>query len=145
MLCTTSWVQDYVVHHRAALCTIVHKGDLCPYMVLTTNTHRWCTSMDVYKVYSIFVVDNKLTCCKSRFCSSVLTDILVVHNVALYLLGGAQDYFAWSLRTTREMVYNAVLLVLRTFNFVCNFSFHYPGRRTAIIFWAVYHPSSAVK
>ena len=24
-------------------------------------------------------------------------------------------------------------------------SFHYPGRRTAILFWAVYHPSNAVK
>ncbi len=25
-LCTTSWVQDYIVHRRPALCTMVHKG-----------------------------------------------------------------------------------------------------------------------
>ncbi len=30
MLCTTLWVQDYFVHHQPALCTMMHKGDLCP-------------------------------------------------------------------------------------------------------------------
>ena len=29
-LCTTSWVPDYFMHYRLALCTMVHKGDLCP-------------------------------------------------------------------------------------------------------------------
>ncbi len=29
-LCTTLKVQDYVVHHRPALCTMVQKGDPCP-------------------------------------------------------------------------------------------------------------------
>ena len=32
-LYTTSWIQDYAVHHRAALCTMVHKGNLCPFEV----------------------------------------------------------------------------------------------------------------
>ena len=40
-------------------------------------------------------------------CSSVPTYTLVVHNVALYQLDGAQDDFACSL-STFFMVYNAV-------------------------------------
>ena len=42
---------------------------------------------------------------------NVVLYTLVVHNLVLYLLGGAQDNFACSLRTIREMVYNAVLSV----------------------------------
>ncbi len=30
MLCTTSTVQDYVLHHQPEFYTLVHKGDLCP-------------------------------------------------------------------------------------------------------------------
>ena len=58
----------------------------------------------------IFVVDSEHANQGSQ-CSSVPTYTLVVHNVALYGLGGAQDYFACSLRTTREMVYNMMLSV----------------------------------
>ncbi len=47
----------------------------------------------------------------AHFNSSVLTYTLVVHSIALYWLGGAQDDFACLLRTNREMVYNAVLSV----------------------------------
>ncbi len=43
-------------------------------------------------------------------CSSVQTYTLVVHKVALYQLGGAQNDFACSL-STFFMVYNAVLSV----------------------------------
>ena len=44
-------------------------------------------------------------------CSSVRTYTLVLHNVALYQLGGAQDDFACSLSNFFLMVYNAVLSV----------------------------------
>ncbi len=44
-------------------------------------------------LYSIFVVDNEHAYQGSQ-CSSVPTYTLVVHNVALYRLGGAQDDFA---------------------------------------------------
>ena len=59
MLCTTSMVQGYVVHHQPAFCTR---------MSLRSRGHAWYFS-----------------------CSSVPTHILVVHNIALYQLGGAQD------------------------------------------------------
>ncbi len=45
-------------------------------------------------MYSIFVVDNEH---QGSQCSSVPPYTLVVHNVALYRLGGAHDDFACSL------------------------------------------------
>ena len=44
----------------------------------------------------IYMFDNEHANQGSQY-SSVLTYTLVVHNVALYLLGGAQDDFACSL------------------------------------------------
>ena len=55
------------------------------------------------------MVDNEHTNQGSQ-CSSVSTYTLVVHKVALYQLGGAQDDFACSL-SIFLMVYNAVLSV----------------------------------
>ena len=78
------------MHHGAALCTMVHKGDL------------------IHNI--IFVVDNEHANQGSQ-CSSLPTYILVVHNVALYGLAGAQDYFACSLRTTCKMLYNMMLSI----------------------------------
>ena len=54
---------------------------------------------------------------KEDLCSSVPMYTLVVHSVALYRLGGAQDDFA-CLLTTFLMVYNAVLSV-SVFVWVC--------------------------
>ena len=53
-LCTTSTVQDYVVHHWPALCTMVHKGDLClqHFSFSLQNPGVWCyatMSCDVTK------------------------------------------------------------------------------------------------
>ncbi len=44
-------------------------------------------------------------------CSSVPTYTLVVHNVALYWLGGAHDDFSCSLSATTQMVHNVMLSV----------------------------------
>ncbi len=44
-------------------------------------------------------------------CLTPNMEIKVVHNVALYRLGGAQDNFACSLRTTCEIVYNMMMWV----------------------------------
>ena len=91
------WVQDYFVHHRPALCT----------------TDLRCAPMSVRSGgrprHSIFVVDNEHANQRSH-CSFVPTYTLVVHNVALYRLGGAQDDFAYSFNFFL-MVYNAVLSV----------------------------------
>ncbi len=57
--------------------------------------------------YSTFVFDNENANQGSQ-CSSVPTYTMVVHNVALHRLGGAQDDFACLF----FMVYNAVLSVL---------------------------------
>ena len=57
----------------------------------------------------IFVVDNEHANQDSQ-CSSAPTYTLVVHSIALYQLGGAQDDFAYSL-SNFLMVYHAVLSV----------------------------------
>ena len=74
------------------------------------SIHRWRIMAQTYNTYNIFMFDNKHANQGSQ-CSSVLTYTLVVHNTALYRLGGAQDNFTCSLRTIRKMVYNAVLSV----------------------------------
>ncbi len=97
-LCTTSWAQDYLVHHRPALCT--------------TNLRcvPWCTRR-AYVDMSVrsIMIDNVHANQGSR-CNSVLTYTLVVHNVALCRLGGAHNDFA-RLLSNFFMVYNAVLSV----------------------------------
>ena len=81
-LCTTSWVQDYIVHHQSALCItdLYHGAQGGPMSVRTQ-------------------------------CSSLPTYTLVVHNVALYRLGGAQHDFCMFVINLFLMVYNAVLSV----------------------------------
>ena len=71
-------------------------------MLCTTDLHcaRWC----------IFVVDNEHANQGSQ-CSSAHTYTLVVHNIALYRLGGAQDEFAGSLSALFVMVHNTMLSV----------------------------------
>ena len=81
MLCTTSTVQDYVVHHCPALCTMVHKRDLCLWELGVASRH-----------FSFF--DNEHANQGSQ-CSYVRTYTLVVHNAALYWLSRSQDDFAW--------------------------------------------------
>ena len=87
MLRTCSTVQDCVVQNRSALCIMVNKGDLC-----------------------IFVVDNAHANQGSK-CSSVLMQTLVVHNIALYWLGGAQDDFACLLSALTVMMRDTMLSV----------------------------------
>ena len=85
------------MHHRPELCTT---NLLCAHV-----TKAW-----TYNTSNILMFDNEHANQGSQ-CSSVQTYSLVVHNVALYQLGGGQDDFACSLRTIREKVYNAVLSV----------------------------------
>ncbi len=60
-------------------------------------------------------------------CSSIQTYTLVVYNIALHRLGGAQEDFACSLSNYFLMVYNAVFSVSV---FVCLFVFSYLNRLT---------------
>ncbi len=63
--------------------------------------------------FSVFVVDNEHTN-QGRPCSSIPMYILVihvVHNIALYRLGGSQDDFTCSLSTPSVMMHNAMLSV----------------------------------
>ncbi len=92
MLCTTSMVQDYIVHHRSALCT--------------TDLHctPWCTREPM----SVRNRGHPHCCGNFLCCARLLTDICppctpwcitqlggaqcrsVVHNVVLYPQGGSQ-------------------------------------------------------
>ena len=79
-------IQDYVVHHRPVLCTTnlrLHHGAQGEPMSVRSGG---CPQ------HSIFVVDNKHANQGSQS-SSVLTYTLVVHNVVLSQLGGAQGNF----------------------------------------------------
>ena len=49
-LCTTSMVEGYVVHHQPALCTMVHKGDLCQSRCLSVSHHSHTVSPDAHFV-----------------------------------------------------------------------------------------------
>ncbi len=103
-LCTTTLVHSYLVDCGAALCT--------------TKTFIHMHVMHKGIVYSIFTFVNEHANQDSQ-CSSVPTYTLVVHNVALYRLGGAQDDFACPL-STFLMVYNAVLNVLLWLSYLHN-------------------------
>ena len=77
---------DYYVGCSWALIHVI-PGRSC---WLTVNLHRWCTKE---RKHSIFVFENKHANQGSK-CSSVPKYTFVVHNVALYRLGSAQDDFA---------------------------------------------------
>ena len=69
---------------------------------------RFVTAGDSYVVHHLLGTG---LCCAPPTCVVNHQHALSVHNVALCRLGGAQDDFACSLWTTREMVSNAVLSV----------------------------------
>ena len=119
-LCTTSMVQNYIVHRQPALCTgDLHCAQRGRLSVRSRGFHffhflsvRCVDSKQVVHKgtdtqYSIFVVDNEHANQGSQ-CSSVPTHTLVVHNVALSGLGGAQNDSACLLWTTRKMVHNTM-------------------------------------
>ena len=81
------WVcESYVVHHRPVLCT---------------------TGLHCAPKYSISMFDNEHAN-QGLQCSSVLIYTLVVHNIALYRLRGAQDDFACSLSTSLFIIYSCL-------------------------------------
>ncbi len=62
-----------VVHHRAALCTMVHKGDLCSWeetLYREVAPPIWCTSTDVCKSIAILWLTTNMQ--------------INVHNIVLY-------------------------------------------------------------
>ncbi len=76
-----------------------------------------CAPLQRYRVMlcTIDLRCGPVMCC-APWCTrqtNVPTYTLVVNNVALYLLGGAQDYFAWTLSvpTIMMMVHNTLLSV----------------------------------
>ncbi len=75
------------MHHRPALCIINHGAKGGPMSIRSGGSQ----------------------------CSSVPTYTLVVHNVILYRLGGAQDDFACS-SSNFLMVYNAVVSLSESVN-----------------------------
>ena len=93
-LCTTSMLQDYSVHRRPALCTMVQKGDLCPCEVwrfsFCGGSHRTCTKRTLFvhssctraRTHSIPVVDNEHGNQGSQ-CSSVPTLSVVWRAMAI--------------------------------------------------------------
>ena len=60
-LCTTLWVQACIVHHCVALCTMVHKGDLCPWEVGVTHNifHFLMGHMEHAKSFCPYLVGHK--------------------------------------------------------------------------------------
>ncbi len=104
ILCTTLWVQDYVVHHRPELCTMVHKGDLCQSDVEVTPDICMFV-INVFMVYTAVLSVSVSVCpcgfvramsCTTNLCCAPWCVPLVhhgaqcrsvVHNIILYSQG----------------------------------------------------------
>ncbi len=79
----------------------------------------------MYNAYNIFMFDNEHENQSSQ-CSSVPTYTLVVHNIALYRLGGAQDYFACLfISNNTDMMHHAMLSVYLSVWVRANYFLHH--------------------
>ena len=106
-LCITSMVQSYVVHHRPALCTIVHKGDLLfiQFRLIASTTvhahlHRLFPLVRDWIYQCIHEAVLNFGKAGLKLCVTRWVPYLTQSVVALYWLGGAHDDLSCSLTAT---------------------------------------------
>ena len=102
-LCTILLVQSYIVHHRPALDTIYRHCVCTPWGGPTFSRGTG------HSQYFPFLGPLGYSFSGSQLHTNQGT--LVVHNVALYWLGGAHEDFSCMLWTITYMVYNTKLSV----------------------------------
>ncbi len=103
--------QKILIYDGLILCTDIKSHMYC----LVMEAQRLCKLLDTgwgSKMRNLLFgqADGfvRATLCTTSWVSVFTPLIIKVHIVALYQLGGAQDDFACSLWTTREMVHNTM-------------------------------------